>query len=738
MRPSIEITPERYERLSRVFDAACDRAGDACARFLDEACGGDATLRRDVEELLAADRKSGGLLDSPFPDLSSAVTPVEGQIGLYRIETKLGEGGTGTVFRAHDTKLNRPVAIKLLAGDVADAAARRRFQQEARLASSLNHPHILTVLDAGEWEGREYLVAEYLDGKTLRDWVSAEKRTWRQVVELLVGVADGLATAHAAGILHRDIKPGNILIHSSGYAKLADFGSATLEEAASDPVAVANRDRPTRSGPVMGTIPYMSPEQAAGKQVDARSDVFSFGIVLHEMLAGQRPFSGASDLEVLQQILHGRPQPLGEEIPAALRMVVEKALENDPAARYQSMRQMVEDLRRLIRESAEGLASVMSRPGRRFRSIDAAAALALALVAGGWLVLSSRPPARLEPAWYTQLTHFPDSVTSPALSRDGRLLTFIRGSSSFIGAGQVYVKSLLDGEPKQLTRDDLQKMSPVFSPDGSRITYTTIDGRNEWDTWTLSVLGGAPRQWLPNASGLTWLGKEQMLFSEKIRDSRGNHMKVVVAGQSRADARDLYVPMPRGAMAHRSYPSPDGKWVLIVEMSDRGDWLPCRLVPMDRNSTGWAVGPAGAACWFAAWSPDGQWMYLNASVGGKFHIWRQRFSPGPALAEPVQITSGPAEEEGIAMAPDGGSFITAVGLQQSSVWVRDANGDRQISLEGLAQTPRFTPDGKTLRVPAHEWLARPQRVVDSPGRFGAQRVFTARFCRQPKRPQGGL
>jgi len=194
------------------------------------------------------------------------------------------------------------VAIKLLAGEVADAAARRRFQQEARLASSLNHPHILTVLDAGEWEGREYLVAEYLDGKTLRDWVSAEKRTWRQVVELLVGVADGLATAHAAGILHGDIKPGNILIHSSGYAKLADFGSATLEEAVSNPVAVANRERPTSSGPVMGTIPYVSPEQAAGKQVDARSDVFSFGIVLHEMLVGQRPFSGASDLEVLQQM----------------------------------------------------------------------------------------------------------------------------------------------------------------------------------------------------------------------------------------------------------------------------------------------------------------------------------------------------------------------------------------------------------------------------------------------------
>ena len=160
------------------------------------------------------------------------------------------------MFRAHDTKLDRPVAIKLLADDVADAAARCRFQQEARLASSLNHPHILTVLDVGEWKGRQYLVTEYLDGKTLRDWVSAEKRSWRQIVDLLVGVADALATAHAAGILHRDIKPGNILIHGRGYAKLADFGLATLEHASSDAASGAREEQPTGSGLVMGTIPY--------------------------------------------------------------------------------------------------------------------------------------------------------------------------------------------------------------------------------------------------------------------------------------------------------------------------------------------------------------------------------------------------------------------------------------------------------------------------------------------------
>src|SRR5438046_2170770 len=177
----------------------------------------------------------------------------------------VGEGGMGIVYRALDTKLNRPVAIKFLSDELADANARRRFQREAQMASSLNHPHIVTVYDAGEWDERQYLVTEFIDGGTLKEWAKAEKRSWRDIVELLVGVADGLATAHAAGILHRDIKPDNILITKSGYAKLADFGLAKLAEyPAPQDVTRTLTEGPTRPGMVVGTIAYMSPEQAAG------------------------------------------------------------------------------------------------------------------------------------------------------------------------------------------------------------------------------------------------------------------------------------------------------------------------------------------------------------------------------------------------------------------------------------------------------------------------------------------
>lgn len=335
------------------------------------------------------------------------------------------------------------------------------------------------------------------------------------------------------------------------------------------------------------------------------------------------------------------------------------------------------------------LATEVSR-GRQLPSLVAAAlAASLALVAIGtllWLRKSAGLPDRSQ---WVRLTKFPDSVSQPALSADGRMLVFIRGPYTFFGPGQVYVKMLPDGQPVQLTHDSLDKMSPVFSPDGARIAYTTVDPQFDWDTWVVPTLGGEPQPWLRNASGLVWTGPQQVMFS-KIRKSP--HMGIVAAEESRIGERDVYVPAEEPGMAHRSYPSPDRKWALLVEMDRDHVWSPCRLVPMDGSSRGRQVGPSGAACTFAAWSPDGRWMYFTSDAGGLNHIWRQRFPDG----QPQQITAGPTEEEGIAMAPDGRSFVTAVALENVSVWLHDASGERQISLEGNATEPKFTPDGKKL------------------------------------------
>ena len=266
-------------------------------------------------------------------------------LGPYRVEALLGSGGMGVVYRAVDTRLERPVAIKLLTAASVDPAARARFHREARMASALNHPHILAVYDVGEHMGRDYLVTELVDGGTAEDWANpappAPRPSWRQIVELCAGVADGLAAAHTAEILHRDVKPTNVLVSRSGHAKLADFGLA--KPMTDSPLHAAR----TRTGLVAGTADYMSPEQALGQPLDARSDVFSFGVLLYELLTGRRPFGGAAELDRLQAIVDGAFTPLPAELPEALRSIVEKSLEREPADRYQSMRELVVDLRRV-------------------------------------------------------------------------------------------------------------------------------------------------------------------------------------------------------------------------------------------------------------------------------------------------------------------------------------------------------------------------------------------------------
>jgi eukaryotic-like serine/threonine-protein kinase len=669
------MPPEQRRQVEELYLAALDLKGEERVALLASA---GPEVRREVEAMLS----------QPEPSAELSLVPGT-QLGQYRIEGAIGAGGMGVVFRALDTKLQRPVAIKFLSDDLADAAARRRFQREAQMASSLNHPHILTVYDVGEFDGRQYLVTEFVDGGTLKTWVQRQPRSWEDVAELLTGVADGLATAHQAGILHRDIKPDNILVTASGYAKLADFGLAKLESDPRPPdVTRTLTEEQTRQGIIVGTIAYMSPEQASGHQLDARSDIFSFGVVLYEMLAGQRPFTAATNLELLQKVIHSTPAPLKGDIPEPLRALVTKAIEKDPANRYSSMRELVMALRAAQRPSLQGPAA----PARRIRKWLAAAgfaAIAIAAAAGAFVFSSRRvsSTARLE---YTPLTNFTDSAVSPTLSPDGRMLAFIRGASTFDGPGDVYVKLLPDGEPVRLTQDGGRKMGPAnFSADSSRIAYTN----GGWNTWSVPVLGGEPTRMLANAEGLSWIDTtaqpSRVMYSATTGE--GLHMGVFTATGSRTEQRIVYLPADVNGMAHRSFLSPDRKSVLLVEMNASG-WLPCRIVPFDGSSSGRRVGPEPAQCTDAAWSPDGKWMYFAANAGSGYHIWRQRFPNGT----PEQVTSGATEEQGISFAPDGKSFVTSVGESQSTLWVHDPKGEHQITFEGYSYLPSFSADMKRL------------------------------------------
>ena len=491
-----------------------------------------------------------------------------------------------------------------------------------------------------------------------------------------------------------------------GHAKVLDFGLAKQASVAEGtgvsgmPTGTAEEIL-TSPGSAVGTVAYMSPEQVRGSQLDPRTDLFSFGVVLYEMATGALPFRGDTSGVIFEAILNRAPVApvrLNPDLPAKLEEVINRALEKDRDLRYQHASDLRAELQRLKRDTDSGRAAVAvpadvastTKAERRVSTIWKFALPALVVAAAIALAVffHSNRTSRRPRAEYIQLTNFPDSVTQPALSPDGRMLAFVRGDSTFVAPGEIYVKMLPSGEPVQLTHDNLSKMSPVFSPDGSRIGYTALDGSFGWDTWLVPVLGGTERLWLPNASGLTWIDPQRLLFSEI---KKGEHMAIVTATESRAEARDVYVPPQERAMAHRSYLSPDGNSVLMVEM-DNGEWLPCRVVAFKGNSAGKRVGPADAPCTNAAWSTDGHWIYLSAHAGGNFHIWRQAFPDG----QPEQITSGPTEEEGTAMDPDGGSFITSVGLRQRTVSIRDVRGEHQISVEGYAYLPRLSPDGKKL------------------------------------------
>lgn len=477
------IDPDRFAQIRRIFEAATELSSEARPSYLERACGDDVVLRMEVERLLRAAENSFSILDRPPLELYSASSVSEAvgtsrlvgtTISHYRLLSRLGRGGMGIVYRAMDTRLEREVALKFLPDHMArDSASLERFRREARAASRINHPHICTVHDVGEHEGKPFLVMELLHGETLRDRLRQRRITFNELIEWCLQIADALDAAHNAGIIHRDIKPENLFITDRGEAKILDFGlarSAPIRHAAA---AASDRtatliDSDTSPGQVRGTVLYMSPEQARGEELDRRTDIFSLGIVLYEMATGKVPFSAASSALIFDAILNREPPSVLERdrsLPPELDRIVTKSLEKNRKFRYQSAADLLADLERLKRDTSSRVA----------------------VAAGGPTRSSGGLPPQQQISMPIAITTYPGAEEDATFSPDGNQVAFsgnVLAEDNF----DIYVKVIGSESLLRLTTDPAADTKPVWSPDGKWITF-----QRAGKLFLIPPLGGSER-----------------------------------------------------------------------------------------------------------------------------------------------------------------------------------------------------------------------------------------------------
>jgi Tol biopolymer transport system component len=597
------------------------------------------------------------------------LTP-ETRLGPYEIVAPLGAGGMGEVYRARDTRLGREVALKVLPAALSsDPGRRARFEQEARATAALSHPNIVAVYDVGQVPGlpaQMYLVSELVPGETLAAFLERGPVPTKKLLDLAVQIADGMAAAHAARIIHRDLKPANIIVTPEGRAKILDFGLAkqtSLTVAAADETITVQQTEP---GMILGTVAYMSPEQARGKPADHRSDQFSFGLILYEMAAGRKAFDKPESVQTMSAILTEDPPAIERNIPAPLRWAIERCLAKDPADRYESTRDLFQDLRHIRDHVAESTsvmqaAAAPAKPHRRIRwafPIAGTLGLIAAVLLGRYLA-----PARFPDQSAYQYTPFafdPGGQSSPVWSPDGKAVAYAGHPGGPFTTRQVMVRYLESSMPQQVTRLAEDAVPIAWAPDGMRILFSSRHAPA--GIWSISVAGGEPESFFP------FSGRELIAVSPDLRT-------VAVVRRGEDHLYGLWISSPPNATQRKYTPdpiashtlynetrlgfSPDGKRLLLFMRGDRGAdeaWL--MPYPPDPSHPPKLVLPKlpsyGGTPNFA-WLPDNHRITLSMSSSSDAppQLWLADVLSN----QRTQVTSGTTGRPSISVSPDGAKLV---------------------------------------------------------------------------------